>query len=121
MGHTGRVCPGTSRDLAGEGAPSPARPPPVCGARPMRSDRGRSFVVEPRPPGASRPRPCPPPSSPGRLARRPPGPLKETRTLSPGDPPPQRRLFPGKGSRVDPDGGGAEQEPGASRRRSQAS
>lgn len=60
-------------------------------------------------------------SSPGRLARRPPGPLKETGTLSPRDPLPQRCLFPGRGRGVDPGGGGAEQELGIARRRSRAS
>lgn len=60
-------------------------------------------------------------SSPGRLARRPSGPLKETGTLSPRDPLPQRCLFPGRGRGVDPGGGGAEQELGIARRRSRAS
>ena len=49
--------------------------------------------------------PAPSPSSPGQLARRPPGPLKETRTLSPGDPP--EAPVPGKGKgRGDPAGEG---------------
>lgn len=64
-----------------------ARPPPVCGSRPMRSDRGRSFVVEPRPPGASRPRPCPPPPAPGGPRGAPRGLLKRHALSARGTPP----------------------------------
>lgn len=95
-----------------------ARPPPVCWAGPMRSDRGRSFVVEPRPPGASCPRPCPPPPALGRSQGAPRGLLKRHALSAPRTP--QRRLFRGRGRGIDPGGGGAEQELGVSRRRSGA-
>ena len=95
-----------------------ARPPPVCGARPMRSDRGRSFVVEPRPPGASRPRPCPPPPALRCSQGAPRGLLKRHALSALGTP--QRRLLPGGGRGVDPGGGGADPELGRARRRSEA-
>lgn len=95
-----------------------ARPPPVYGSRPMRSDRGRSFVVEPRPPGARRPRPCPPPPAPGGPRGAPRGLLKRHAHSARGTPP--GAPVPGKGRRVgvDPGGGRAKQELRAARRRS---
>lgn len=98
------------------GVPLSARPPPVCWVGPMRSDRGRSFVVEPQPPGASCPRPCPPPPALGRSQGAPRGLLKRHALSAPRTP--QRRLFPRRGRGIDPGGGGAEQELGVSRRRS---
>lgn len=77
----------------------------------MRSDRGRSFVVEPGPPGASRPRPCPPPPALGGSQGAPPPPrglLKRHALSALGTP--QRLQFPGPGRGVDPGGGGAERE-----------
>lgn len=94
-----RRTPRSRRAWEREG-PLSARPPPVCWVGPMRSDRGRSFVVEPQPPGASCPRPCPPPPAVGRSQGAPPGPLKETRTLSPADPP--EAPIPEKGKRDRP-------------------
>lgn len=74
-----------------------ARPPPVCGARAMRSDRGRSFVVQPRPPGASRPRPCPPPPAPGGPRGAPRGLLKRHAHSGPGDSPRGANSWEGDG------------------------
>lgn len=76
--------PRTAREREGRQS---ARPPPVCGSRPMRSDRGRSFVVEPRPPGARRPRPCPPPPAPGGPRGAPRGLLKRHAHSARGTPP----------------------------------
>lgn len=73
--------------------------------------------MEPRPPGASRPRPCPPPPAPGGSQGAPRGLLKRHALSARGTP--QRRLFPGRGRGVDL-GGGAERELGAARRRSGA-
>lgn len=73
-----RRTPRSRRAWEREG-PLSARPPPVCWVGPMRSDRGRSFVVEPQPPGASCPRPCPPPPALGRSQGAPRGLLKRPR------------------------------------------
>lgn len=75
----------------------------------MRSDRGRSFVVEPRPPGASRPRPRPPPPAPGGPRGAPRGLLKKHAHSAPGTPPGTR--VPGKGEGASLGGGGAQREP----------